>query len=464
MNFPQKLTPFSHSILHPVMASSMRRAAAQLGVELTSSPGAALARPDGVNALLAEMTITLWGASPPTVADLLNIDIPTEVATRGGKASRGIKTSQKLLSEFSQVHGRLKNWSQWVFASEWSQAQLLQVMEEVEPMVGEALTWLHLMAVVAAGSYAHLGVLIAKFEKDPATARDLQLGLTAGLETTDGQLVALLEGGVTPDTLRERFGHVALSNPYEIASPRISEMAEALIGDAPPPEAINWDLSAARGRQKDALELAHARAGFLGRSGMKQAITLTQTALITHAKARDALAYTLAAARHWAKAAADEGMSDGRIQAPDEIFMLEIEEIKQMMTGEWHSRDHVEPLIAQRQQAYRQAPEPVPASSHPLGVAGQQAQGRLQKLSAPNQLQKPAGFIALARNWSPAWWRVLLASEGVIATDGDLLSWIASVTRMGDLPALVGGAACAAWPDGVTVALVPARNQAQKHD
>ena len=464
MNFPQTLTPFSQSILHPVMTASLRRAATHLDVGISGDPKAALARHGGINALLAEMTVALWGASPPTVAGLLNTDTPTGASPRGGKVSRGMKTGKQLLEAFPQVYGRLKNWSRWVFASEWSQAQLLQVMEEVEPMAGEALTWLHLTAVIAAGSYAHLGDLIAKFEKNPARARGLRLGLTAGLETPDGQLIAMLEGGVTTDKLRENFGHVALSDPYEIASPRIDEMAEAIIGDEAPPEAINWDLSRARGRQKDALEQAHARAGFLGRSGMKQAITLTQTALITHAKARDALAYVLAAARHWAKAAAEEGMDDHRIHTPDEIYMLEIEEIKQMMTGEWHSREHVAPLIAQRQQAYRQAVEPPPAASHPLGVAGGRAQGSLQKPPAPDACRKPAGFIALAQNWDPTWWRVLLMAEGVIATDGDLLSWIASVARMGDLPALVGGAAYADWPEGVTVELAPAQNQVQKND
>jgi phosphohistidine swiveling domain-containing protein len=257
---------------------------------------------------------------------------------------------------------------------------------------------------------------------------------------------------------------VALGALCEIATPRIEELADELVGEAAPPEALMWDLTRARGRQQDALAYAHAKAGFLGRSGMKKAISLTQTALITHAKARDALAYVLAAARHWAKAAADEGMTDGRIHAPDEIFMLEIEEIKQMMTGEWHSRDHVEPLIAGRRQTYEQTAAPVATASHPLGVAGSNVQGTLQKLSSPDDVQSPAGFIALAESWGPAWWRVLLMAEGVIATNGNLLSWIASVARMGDLPALTGGTAYADWPAGVTVTLDPDRHQAEQID
>ena len=460
MNLPQKLTPFSKSILQSAMISSLQRTAAQTEAGRPANIRTVMLEPDGINALLAEMTSAVWGTSADELALLLNTRAPA--AGRRGKAARGIKLGQQVLGDFSQAYGRLRRWSEWVFASEWSQAQLLQVMEEVEPMVSQALMWMHLSAITAVGSYAHLGELISKFEKDPAAARALRLGLTSGLETPDGSLISQLEVGITPEKLRENFGHMALGSPCEIASPRIAEMAEALIGDTAPPEALTWDLSRAQGRQEDALKYAHAKAGFLSRSGLKKVILLTQAALITHAKARDALAYVLAAARHWARAAADEGMSDGRIHAPEEIYLLEIEEIKQMMTGEWHSRDHVEPLIAQRQQAYEQTIENSRTDARPLGVAGSKVQGMLQKLQAADDLPTPAGFIALARDWRPARWRALLMAEGVIDVEGDLLSWVASVARMGDLPALVGGAAYADWPVGAPILLDPAKNRAEQ--
>jgi phosphohistidine swiveling domain-containing protein len=53
-------------------------------------------------------------------------------------------------------------------------------------------------------------------------------------------------------------------------------------------------------------------------------------------------------------------------------------------------------------------------------------------------------------------------SEGVIAQNGNLLSWIAAVGRAGDLPTLVGERAGASWPVGTMIRLDPGRNQIEK--
>ncbi len=45
------------------------------------------------------------------------------------------------------------------------------------------------------------------------------------------------------------------------------------------------------------------------------------------------------AGREWAKAAAHEAAHDGRLQEEDEVFFFQLEEIKQMMTGEWNVSD-----------------------------------------------------------------------------------------------------------------------------
>ena len=460
MNIAQKLTPFSQSVLHPAAKIALRSAAVHLGSPDFVISDSALARPGGVNAHLARLTVGVWGGSSQAVAHLLGV-APSDPVARG-KAGRGIKTTQQTLAVFPQIYGRLRRWSEWVFASEWSQAQLLQVMEEVELMVTEALMWDYLAAVAAVGSYVHLGEQIAKFEKDEAQAHALRLGLTAGLETPDGRLIEALAVGVAAETLQKTFGHMPMGAEGELAAPRIGEMTAMLV-DAAPPEAMRWDPSRAQGRRENAERQARARAGFLGRSGLKKAIDLAQTALIAHAQARDALAFVLAATRHWARAAAAEGMSDARIQHPDEIFMLEIEEIKQMMTGEWHDRNRIAPLIVSRQEAYHQESSLDEAEGvRPLGVAGQIAEGGLLLPHTPDEVSPPSGFIALVKDWSPAWWRALLMAEGVIAPSGDLLSWIASVARAGDLPALTGETACAAWASGTTIRLDPGRNQVEK--
>ncbi len=456
MNISQQLTPFSQSILFPAIKDALHRAALHEGVRNVEMTFKETATSDDIYVLLAMMTTAVWGTSPTVAGDLFGVVTP-QVEARG-KMGQGIKSAQRTLEDFPQAYGRMKRWSEWVFASEWSQAQLLQVMEEIEPMVKEAMTWMNRLAIAAVGSYAHLGDLIAKFEQDDVKLQALHLGLMAGLETPDGQLIGELEVGISAQKLQEHFGHLAPSHPCEIALPRIGENVHAFIGDQSPPESMMWDLSRAQGREMAAMTQANARVGFLRRAGLRKAITVTRGALAAHAKARDGLAHVLAATRHWAQAAAGEGLANGRIHSLDEIFMLEIEEIKQMMTGEWHSRNHVEPLIAQRRSTSPPRNDAPFLSRTPLGVAGQPVQGYLKPLPTPEAVAKPSGFIALTSGWTPAWWRVILMAEGVVETDGNLLSWIASVARMGDLPALVGGYRYADWPSGTNVQLDPSRS------
>ncbi len=459
MDIPAKLTPFSQSILLPAQESSLRRLAQhQERVHVSLSP-AEFAQPQKINAFLAESIVAIWGGSPPEIGRLLGVDPPAGASR--GKAARGVKMTQKLLQEFPRVYARLHRWSEWVFSSEWSQAQLLQVMEEIEPMVAEALHWEHALALAAVGAFDHLGALLAKKEKDPARMAALRLGLVTGLETPDSRFVDALASGMRMQQLRERFGHMPFAPEGEIALPRVGDVVDALL-ETPPVEMWNWDLGRAQKRQAESEKRALAQAGLLGRSGLRKAIDMAQQTFVAHAQAREGLAYVLAAARHWALAAADEGAGDGRIHHPDEIFMLEIEEIKQMMTGEWHSRRHVESLIGERKAAFENAPVPNMAHHHPLGVAGYDSEGACFPMSSPKSLQDaPPGFIALAGEWHPGWWRVILRAEGVIDRGGHLLNWMASVARSGDLPALVGGEDYAEWRAGAKIRLDPARNRAE---
>ncbi len=461
MNIPAKLTPFSQSILRPALASSLSRLASE---QAPSSPTPSdITQPQAVNAFLAELVLATWGGSEPDVGQLLGVAPPS--VTRKGKPGQGMKRAQTALQDFSGAYTRLRRWSEWVFESEWSQAQLLQVMEEIEPKVAEALNWVHVLALTAVGSYQHLGTLLAKKEKDPARAGALRLGLVAGLETPDSRFLHGLVVGKPVAELRERFGHMPLAQEGEVALPRVMDAPEELLA-TPPVDVWNWDVGRGQKRRGEAEKQALSQAGMLGRSGVRKAIDLTQQALVAHAQAREALAYVLAAARHWALAAAQEGADDGRIHHPDEIFMLEIEEIKQMMTGEWHSRAHVDILIQERRKAYEASSVDETVHDRPLGVAGYDTEGLLHPFQSPSDLtpDAPPGFMALATGWHPGWWRVILKAEGVIDRGGHLLSWLASVARSGDLPALIGGASYADWPSGVRIRLNPARNRAETED
>ena len=62
-------------------------------------------------------------------------------------------------------------------------------------------------------------------------------------------------------------------------------------------------------------------------------------AAILQSRALDVHAYTLAGTRIWALAAGHEAMGDGRLLAVEDIFFYELEETKEMMTGEWNISD-----------------------------------------------------------------------------------------------------------------------------
>jgi phosphohistidine swiveling domain-containing protein len=67
-------------------------------------------------------------------------------------------------------------------------------------------------------------------------------------------------------------------------------------------------------------------------SQVRQCLVLQSKALHVHA-------YTLAGTRIWALAAGHEAMGDKRLLAEDDVFFYELEEMKQMMTGEWNISD-----------------------------------------------------------------------------------------------------------------------------
>jgi hypothetical protein len=81
-------------------------------------------------------------------------------------------------------------------------------------------------------------------------------------------------------------------------------------------------------------------------------------------KAGHALAYTLAATRRWALAAGHEAMADKRLLTATDAFLYELEELKEMMTGEWNvsDRDEIQAVAAQRRtQLATVRQQPLPA-------------------------------------------------------------------------------------------------------
>ena len=119
-----------------------------------------------------------------------------------------------------------------------------------------------------------------------------------------------------------------MSNPRwsEDAAPVFEAILVAARAAAPQPGAgdLNALLASFDGKQRKAL--------------LVQVETMRQ-ALRLQSKALNAYAYVLAGARQWALAAGKEASSDGRLGDFADVFFYELEEVKQMMTGEWNISD-----------------------------------------------------------------------------------------------------------------------------
>ncbi|MCC6455249.1 MAG: hypothetical protein IT328_09930 [Caldilineaceae bacterium] len=266
----------------------------------------------------------------------------------------------------------------------WGQAEVLQIMEEIERMGLESMV----AYLAARQSLArHYARLLAELTGQVPLAEGLLLinnalcdvdGLvelaigdallnTAGAMAEPAQLSWLKEGdfakwrGTLPskeaiervNAFMGAYGHRAL-NEGEMARPRWAEDASLLMrgilahlekdGEGPgrPP---------ARSAANDGMQALLEK---LPSSARKQGQQIIQKIGDSHrlqSHALHSLAYVLAGTRAWALAAAREAMVDQRLQSEDEVFLFELEEIKQLMTGEWNisSLEQIRAEVARRQ-------------------------------------------------------------------------------------------------------------------
>ncbi len=465
MIFPASLTPFSRSVVHTSLQAAHRRLARDLGVPplpLTSADPRLL----WDNGPLATLVIRVWDQPAAYVAPLLGLS-PTVLGApaRGGKPGNLAKTTAAWLAETPARQERLRAWASRVQSMTWRQAQLLQVMEEIEPTVANAWGDEQRLAAAAVGNYAQL---LTWLENRRGDAAQFGLDIVAGLETPDAALVQDLADDIDPAFLLQRYGHRSTCE-WELATPRLAEETSWLqtFAAAKVPEiGTKWQPVNARQRRAQATEALLAQAGLLQRSSWRQAIHLTQTSLSAHAAAWDTLALVLAAVRRWALAAAAEGVRDGRLEQADEIFLLELEEIKQVLTGEWNRRQQFESLLAARQHEHNamkgdeRSPLPPTEPGSVLGIAGETATGAWRQIAdAAAAAQLPSGAIAVMPETNATWSPLFLRAGGMVVIGGDWLGHAARVARAGGLPMAMISALPASATAGALLRLDPARRQ-----
>jgi len=453
MRIPTSLTPLSQSILVDAAHNAHHRhaRALSLGGGFASNVDSACFWDYNPAAAL---TVAAWGQSPEKVAHLFSTVTPPP--TQGNaKISNTIKEAQKALLQIAENQRRSTIWAEGILVLQWSQAELLQVMEEIEPAVTDALYDTERLATIAVGGYARLlEVLDQRLKR---STPELALDLIAGLETPDSAMVADLRQGMAQETWLARYGYRA-DQAWELASPRLGEMPAG--PDIPSDLSGAWDTAAARQRREQAMQNAISGVGLLHRSGLRTLLGLAQQALVAHAEARDVVERILAASRRWCLAAADEGTADQRLDYPEELFLLELEEVKQMMTGEWHSRSQIQPLLDARRHLSQKPSQAAPVKGQPIGIAGDAHSGQTFYLNNSSVIPDvPTHAIALAAETTPAWSPLFLKIDGIVTQGGDWLCHTATVGRGGGLPTIVVAPDSSDLRSGQVLQLDPAQNR-----
>ncbi|MFN3333484.1 MAG: hypothetical protein ACK47M_13335 [Caldilinea sp.] len=374
---PGALTPFTASLLTEVTARAWYLYFDRLGFQ--PAPRQRIVRmyegrPFVNISISARLDAENAGVAPP----LLQIDgVERSIIAwekpgllAGMRLGRGAKkieeTLTTLLRELPDIIAKADAWHQRVAGLRWSQAEVLQIMEEIERV----------------GSAAMLPYFAARHNLEVACRRLLQLldarapqksvaliaralgGMKQGVEldmaqrmTTLGKHAAdddsvvdwlradafagweeTLPGGAFANSIRDFlavYGHRTIGEG-EIALPRWSEAPQSLFAalrvwvEATPEVAapiapdVSALLAAVDGKaRKEAQQLVER---------MRMLIDLQSGAL-------HAFSYILAGTRRWALAAGREATVDRRLKAVDDVFFYEIEEVKEMMTGEWNISD-----------------------------------------------------------------------------------------------------------------------------
>jgi len=397
----------------------------------------------------------------------------------GLKLGRGAKkvdeTLTALQNELPEITAQARKWYDKVLGLRWSQAEVLQIMEEIERYGAAALlpyfaarhnlegAWRRLLSLLdkqppqeaMALLAAALGGNEGAIESDMAQ-RIRQLGRIAAAQP---EVAGWLSAGAFDDwtntvpagdfadaaqTFFSLYGHRALAEG-DVCNPRWSEQP-GIVFDAvrAAAESPATAMAAGAGSIDALLGAADGKA----RKEVARLVEQIRTLIDMQSRAIHAYAYILAATRRWALAAGHEAMADHRITEIDNVFFYELEEMKQMMTGEWNVSDRsaIHETASERQEHYAQWQQAVPAGfiwgERPMqatrrGVpaAAGHASGPVRTLTAAGQ-SGAQPILAVVQPGSGA--AILLASsDGYFSAQGSVYDPLAACARTLVLPSVV---------------------------
>ena len=340
--FPLLPSPLTLSIVRGGWEVAARDLSRQ--VEVTLPPGWQTV--DGQcwgNPAFWQRLATSLGVSGPGLRAVLGMDgVDGGERPRGGfgrffRRRKGTNWVARLRA-VADARDAVRRWHRRVLRQRWAQADILQVMEEIVPMLGRVLA-----------GYAIATLALAD-------------AITPHLD------------GATP----------ALPLPADLPSLGSRATATPAIWSAVQP----FDVAAARRGEARAEKATDGHAAAIGQEARWHA------ALRAREEMRLALARVMDGARVWTEAAAHEGLQDGRLTAVEEVFLLDLEEVKQMMTGEWNDPARVQAAVARGREAWQQHTANLPPPPWSTTEVA---------LVAASPLPEHEVAIAAAPGWHPGW-------------------------------------------------------------
>lgn len=380
--------------------------------------------------------------------------------------------------ELPGITEKARTWHRKTQEVRWSQAEVLQVMEEIE-RIGVAS-----MAAFLAARH-NLEVLNAALLRDLAAHMDQKQALLLinnalcdmqGLVEAEiaDDVLALSEALQAPEQIEwlkheasahwqaglpgkqaddrfaaflDKYGHRAM-HEGEMAQPRWYEdptmVLRGLLSCAQHPTRHPSKMPAGGSVQKliDGLAEPLRKQGHQSVAKMRKLHHLQSRAL-------HALAYVWAGTRRWALAAAAEAMADQRLEQADDVFYFELEEIKQMMTGEWNisAVDEIRTTAAERRAthaAWQQESAPpilcgdTPGESVHSGVPGVagHATGPLRRWGETKK-NGCSGAIAGTDVLDSGWALALPLADGFIAAGNSPMDPFVAAARAWHRPVVV---------------------------
>lgn len=417
----------------------------------------------------------------------------------GIKLGRGAKkitdTLHALAAELDATTRKAQTWLQRVQEMRWSQAEILQIMEEIERVGSATLLPYFAVRYNLESAYGRLlrRVTAVPFPRAVALVNQALAGIDGLVEVeiargvADLAAAALAEPPVLAYLHKGEFGEDPTRLPTGPFAAKLAvflatyghrcadegEIRNARWCEDPAPLLRAVLASAGTGAALPSLADGSAAMPALlaavdGKQRKEAQLLVQQLRqwLPWQSRALDAYAYVLAGTRRWAQAAAHEAMSDRRLLAPDDVFFYELEEMKEMMTGEWNVSDRsgIRATAAGRKTDWQGFAQLVPgellvgnaeATLTTHGLAGAAGQGQGAAATALGTAgPRGAKIVLVAVQPDAGWAGGLPSAAGLLAAQGSPLDPTMAAAAALRIPTVYAlGQDWASLADGQTILL-----------